>query len=131
VNTFEQGAMMTTEQDLTNVENDLVRARRAVRRARVSLNKSIREMDRDTATLRDIDQFTAREACTVLAALRVLQVIQRGGGALPMEVKSFLSRSGLDDATRITDMEHFETEAPLSVKELDDLCERIDVDFNR
>jgi hypothetical protein len=113
------------------VENNLTRARQAVRSAQDSLNIAIREVGGESLVLRDIDQFTAREACTVLAALRLLQVIQWQGGALPSEFRDIPSHSGPGAATRLTDMEHFETEVPLSPAELDDLCERIDVDFNR
>jgi hypothetical protein len=90
------------------------------------LNAAIRAGHDDLTPVRDIDQFTAREACTVLAALRLFQVIERLGGELPSETRGFLS-----GGTRIADMEHFETEAPLSITELDALCERIAVDFTR
>lgn len=112
-------------------QSKLAKAVQAVRYARESLNTAIREIGNDGTILRDIDQFTAREACTVLAALRLFQVIQQQGGGLPSEIESFLSRSNSRAVTRLTDMEHFETETPLGVKELDYLCERIDVDFNR
>jgi hypothetical protein len=118
------------EPDFTEMQNKLARATQAVRDARESLNKAFCEIH-DDATLRNIDQFTAREACTVLAALRLFQVFQCHGGRLPSEIKSFLGRSSSGAVTRLTDLEHFETEAPLSVTELDDLCERIEVDFSR
>jgi hypothetical protein len=122
---------MTVERDFTTVSNSLAKATQAVRHARASLNTATREISGRSAALRDIDQFTAREACSVLAALRLLQVIQCQGGGLPAEIKRFLSRSGPGAVARLSDMEHFETEAPLGVTELDDLCERIEVDFNR
>ena len=122
---------MTGAQDFSATRNRLARAARAVRDARESLNSAIIELCDDDATLRDIDQFTAREACTVLAALRLLQVIQFQGGELPSEIKSFLSGSTLSAVKQLTDMEQFETEVPLSVTEIDDLCERIEVDFKR
>ena len=118
------------ERDFTVVKNKLGRAAQAIRDARESVNTAIREID-DDAMLRDIDQFSAREACTVLAALRLFQVIQCDGGELPSKIKSFLSQSSSSAVTRLTDLEHFETESPLSGTELDDLCERIEVDFNR
>jgi hypothetical protein len=122
---------MTGGRDFRATQNRLARAARAVRDARESLHSAILEIGDQDATLRDIDQFTAREGCTVLAALRLLQVIQFQGGELPAEIKSFLSGSTLSTVIQLTDMEHFETEKPLSVTELDDLCERIEVDFNR
>ncbi|MCU1275918.1 MAG: hypothetical protein JWO48_3349 [Bryobacterales bacterium] len=118
------------ERDFTAVQNKLARAAQAVRDARESVNTAIREIG-DDAMLRDIDQFSTREACTVLAALRLFQVIQCDGGELPFGNLSFLGQSSSSAVTRLTDLEHFETETPLSVTELDDLCERIEVDFNR
>jgi hypothetical protein len=123
--------MMTVERDFTSLENDLAMAGQAVRNARLALNKEIRERSGGDAIYRDIDQFTAREACTVLAALRLVQTIQLQGGALPAEIRSSFNTSRKGPEARLTDMEHFETEAPLGVEELEDLCERIDVDFNR
>jgi hypothetical protein len=122
---------MTVERDFTTVSNRLAKATRAVRDARESLNSATREISGRDAALRDIDQFTAREACSVLAALRLVQVIQCQGGGLPAEIERFLSRSSPSAVARLSEMEHFETEAPLSVTELDDLCERIEVDFSR
>src|ERR1035437_9254885 len=101
---------MTVEPDFKTVPNKLARAAHAVRDARESLNMAIRDHG---VTLRDIDQFTAREACSVLAALRLFQVIQCQGGGLPSEISGFLSRSGSRAVARLSDMEHFETEAPL------------------
>ena len=63
-----------------------------------------------------IDQFSAREACTVLAALRMLQQICAIGGR---------TSSGL----AIDEMEHFEDTTPLSVDEIDALCERIAINW--
>lgn len=122
---------MTVERNFGTVPNRLAKATQAVRDARESLNSATREISGHGATLRDIDHFTAREACSVLAALRLLQVIQCQGGGLPTEIKRFLSRSSPSAVARLSDMEHFETEAPLTVTELDDLCERTEVDFNR
>jgi hypothetical protein len=113
------------------VSNRLAKATQAVRDARESLNSATREISGHGAALQDIDQFTAPEACSVLAALRLLQVIQCQGGGLPSEIERSLSRSSASAVVRLSDMEHFETEAPLTVTELDDLCERIEVDFNR
>ncbi len=119
------------EQDMAMVQNRFAKAVQAVRDARESLNSAIREIADDGTIVREIDQFTAREACSVLAALRLLQIIQDKGGVLPSEIKAVFSRSSPGAVTRLADMEHFETEAPLSVMELEDLCERIDVDFTR
>jgi hypothetical protein len=122
---------MAVERNSTTVQNKLARAAKAIGEARESLNTAVREIGDPGATSRDIDEFTAREACSVLAALRLLQVIQCQGGELPSEIKGFLSRSSSSEVARLSDMEHFETEAPLSATELDDLCERIEVDFSR
>jgi hypothetical protein len=122
--------MMTMpERDLTIVRNKLARASQAILEARGSL--ASRESRGPGDILRDIDQFTAREACTVLAALRVLQVIQGQDGCLPAEIGEGLSRCTSGAMTRLAEMDHFETEAPLNVTELDYLCERIAVDFSR
>src|ERR1039457_6481564 len=76
VKASKQGAVMTVERDFTTVSSRLAKATRAVRDARKSLNSATREISGRGAALRDIDQFTAREACSVLAALRLVQVIQ-------------------------------------------------------
>jgi hypothetical protein len=108
------------------VRNKLTSAAQALRDAGELLNAAIRDGPDDLTPVRDINQLTAREACTVLAALRLFQVIQRLGGELPSETRGFLS-----DGIRVADMEHFESEVPLSITELDALCERIAVDFTR
>jgi hypothetical protein len=123
--------MMTVERDFTTAQNKLARAAKAVQDARQSLNTVILGTCDHDAIVRDIDQFTAREACTVLAALRLFQAIQCQGGWVPPEIQSFFVGSTSIEVTRLRDLEHFETEAPLNTAELDDLCERIAVDFSR
>jgi hypothetical protein len=66
--------------------------------------------------------FTAREACTVLASLRTFQIIRN------CERPGF-RKDVTFDATTICDMEHFENVEPLSVEEIDALCERITIDW--
>jgi hypothetical protein len=117
--------------DIMKVQDKLARTTQAILEARGSLIATSRTSRGHGEVLRDIDQFTAREACTVLAALRELQAIQWQGGRLPAEMGEGLSRCASGAVTRLAEMEHFETEAPLNVTELDHLCERIDVDFNR
>lgn len=59
----------------------------------------------------DIDQFTARESCTVLAALRYWQrTVEEPAEASP---------------------DHFEDVEPLNDEEIDDLCERITLDWTK
>jgi hypothetical protein len=66
---------------------------------------------------RQINQLTAREACTVLAALRRLQT------AL------YDDSTGSDEREEILAMDHFESEKPLANEEIDALCERINIDW--
>jgi len=69
-----------------------------------------------------IKAFTVREACTVLASLRTFQIIRN------CERPGF-RKDVTFDATTICDLEHFENVEPLSVEEIDELCERITIDW--
>jgi len=66
--------------------------------------------------------FTAREACTVLAALRCFQGIL-------LHAKPGLKKDVTFDASDISSMTHFESCEPLSVDDIDGLCERITIDL--
>jgi hypothetical protein len=119
------------KRDFGRVRNKLAKAAQAILEVRGSLVTTGPEGQGHDEIIRDIDQFTAREACTVLAALRVLQVIQGHDGRVPAEIGEVLSGCSSGTMTRLAEMDHFETEAPLNVTELDYLCERIAVDFGR
>lgn len=61
--------------------------------------------------------LTTQEAATILAALRVLQTI------LAQRKPLLYTPSG------VAAMEHFEDVDPLTPEEIDDLCERINIDW--
>jgi hypothetical protein len=66
--------------------------------------------------------FTAREACTVLAALRCFQEIVAAA-------KPGFNKDVIFNASAVIAMEHFEDAEPLTLDEIDSLCERINVEW--
>ena len=81
-------------------------------------------MDREN-TSRVIDQFSAREACTVLAALRVFQQLRATGGALPPDAICAEQPHRFTLVSTINQLEHFEDATQLSDPEIDALADRI------
>lgn len=77
-----------------------------------------------------VDQFSAREACTVLAALRVFQQVRAAGGKIPAEPTHAVDPYHATCASTIGDLEHFENEPPLSDSEIDELADRIAVNWS-
>lgn len=74
---------------------------------------------------RDIDQFSAREACTVLASLRLFQQFRASGEAIPPVIGHPADPYFFTAAGTIEELEHFEDVPPLSDSEIDVLAERI------
>jgi 3-deoxy-D-arabino-heptulosonate 7-phosphate (DAHP) synthase class II len=68
-------------------------------------------------TKRLICNFTFREFCTVLAALRVFQRVREAGGTIP--------GGGPCEEDTLDELEHFEDADPLTDRQIDNLCERI------
>ena len=71
-----------------------------------------------------IDQFSAQEACTVLAALRVFQQMRAAGGRLAPDQTRTQPYCFAGGAT-IDELEHFEDATQLSDAEIDALADRI------
>lgn len=74
-----------------------------------------------------IDQFSAREACSVLAALRVFQQVRAAGGTIPPHTAHADDPYCFTCSRTINELEHFEDSPPLSDSEIDELAERIAV----
>jgi len=72
-----------------------------------------------------IDQFSAQEACTVLAALRVFQQIRATGGRIPPDLARSDDPYHATAARTIKDLEHFADATQLSDSEIDALADRI------
>jgi hypothetical protein len=80
--------------------------------------------------IRDIDQLSAREACTVLAALRVFQQLRAAGGNIPRVQNHPTDAYFFTAASTIAELEHFEDVDPLSDSQIDELAERIRVKWH-
>jgi hypothetical protein len=63
---------------------------------------------------------TDSELNTILAALRVFQAIQDDGGRLPAIMRE-------NDVLNLREMSHFEDCDPLGSREIDTLCERLNL----
>ena len=72
-----------------------------------------------------IDQFSAQEACTVLAALRVFQQVCAAGGSIPPDLAHAIDPYYASGASTVEDLEHFDNAAQLSNSEIDALADRI------
>jgi hypothetical protein len=71
-----------------------------------------------------IDLFSAREACTVLAAMRVFQQVRAAGGKIPSDTHG-AEPYHFTVAGTIGELEHFEDATQLSDSEIDALADRI------
>lgn len=72
-----------------------------------------------------IDQFSAREACAVLAAMRVFQQVRAAGGKIPIDTTHAVEPHHFTAASTIEELEHFEDVTQLSDAEIDALADRI------
>ena len=72
-----------------------------------------------------IDQFSAREACAVLAALRVFQQVRAAGGTIPPDLTNAVEPYPFTIVSTIEELEHFEDAVQLSDLEIDALADRI------
>jgi len=72
-----------------------------------------------------IDQFSAQEACTVLAALRVFQQVRAAGGRIPPDLARSDDPYHATVARTIEDLEHFDDVTQLSDSEIDGLAVRM------
>jgi hypothetical protein len=76
-----------------------------------------------------IDQLSAREACAVLAALRVFQQVRAAGGKIPPDLAHPVEPYRFTIERTIEELEHFEDVTQLSDSEIDALAERIAVEW--
>jgi hypothetical protein len=71
------------------------------------------------------NQFSAREACAVLAALRVFQQFRAAGGTIPPDLTNAVEPYPFTIAGTIEELDHFENAVQLSDLEIDALADRI------
>lgn len=69
--------------------------------------------------------FTFRETCTILAGLRIVQaILDAEAQDDPAAMPAALRREGI---IRLEMMDHFEDVEPLTSREIDELCDRIEM----
>jgi hypothetical protein len=76
-----------------------------------------------------IDVFSTREACTVLAAMRVFQQVRAAGGKIPSDIAHRAEPHHFTAVGTIGELEHFEDATQLSDSEIDALADRIAINW--